>query len=752
MNRIKSLLHIDPDSRELLQGTARRLVYTVFGIHLVWHFIATLVWPRIFSPSMWSITLPLLALTLLSMQLMRRYYLLSQTIWLVGLGVIILHAYSVYAQPEILILLVFLPLMAIATLRQAEAILVNIALLILLAPAPYLVAWVPFLQPLPPVSPAFRIGIILGVVFTAIFGWGLSGNLLSAINSSNYHYRQARQLLEETRLHRGQISRMLKEKDQANYQLERLNQMLHQARKRADEARSDRDRFILAVSHELRSPLNFILGFSDLMVNSPEVYGPPESWPPGMYDDAQEIYRSSTHLLGLINDILDMGQIDARQMALFRETVDFEQVVEEVRRMVEPAFVNKGLWLRTDFESNLPQAYVDCTRMRQVLLNLLNNSLRFTDRGGATILLSRQADEFLVTVEDTGSGMAAEDADKVFDEFRQAGQESWRRREGSGLGLSISRRFVQLHGGNMWLETELDRGTRITFSIPIQPERLPPSLSETSPAYPVLDAQVRQEQVVLLLASDPNAARVARQCLDGYRVIELEQPAELPERIGLLFPRALVIQQSLMEEVRPYLNELPYEIPVLSLALPEVKDRLQALPEGLANYLVKPVGRRALQEALQALPGEIRSVLVVDDDPAMLRFVTQALRSEHKDLEETGEAGDVFSFYTAASGEEALGVLAEEQVDVVLLDLDLPALTGWDVLNIMKEDPSHPAPPVIVVSAHDMPPLLHSNGQEILNIWRNRSFTPQELGAVLKSLLECLQPTYRPKTPQPPLS
>jgi signal transduction histidine kinase/CheY-like chemotaxis protein len=752
MNRIKSLLHIDPDSRELLQGTARRLVYTVFGIHLVWHFIATLVWPRIFSPSMWSITLPLLALTLLSMQLMRRYYLLSQTIWLVGLGVIILHAYSVYAQPEILILLVFLPLMAIATLRQAEAILVNIALLILLAPAPYLVAWVPFLQPLPPVSPAFRIGIILGLVFTAVFGWGLSGNLLSAINSSNYHYRQARQLLEETRLHRGQISRMLKEKDQANYQLERLNQMLHQARKRADEARSDRDRFILAVSHELRSPLNFILGFSDLMVNSPEVYGPPESWPPGMYDDAQEIYRSSTHLLGLINDILDMGQIDARQMALFRETVDFEQVVEEVRRMVEPAFVNKGLWLRTDFESNLPPAYVDCTRMRQVLLNLLNNSLRFTDRGGATILLSRQADEFLVTVEDTGSGMAAEDADKVFDEFRQAGQESWRRREGSGLGLSISRRFVQLHGGNMWLETELDRGTRITFSVPIHPERLPPSLSETSPAYPVLDAQVRQEQVVLLLASDPNAARVARQCLDGFRVIELEQPAELPERIGQLFPRALVIQQSLMEEVRPYLTELPYEIPVLSLALPEVKDRLQALPEGLANYLVKPVGRQALQEALQAVTGEIRSVLVVDDDPAMLRFVTQALRSEHKDLGKTGETGDVFSFYTAASGEEALGILAEEQVDVVLLDLDLPALTGWDVLNIMKEDPSHLAPPVIVVSAHDMPPLLHSNGQEILNIWLNRSFTPQELGAVLKSLLESLQPTYRPKTPQPPLS
>jgi signal transduction histidine kinase/CheY-like chemotaxis protein len=750
MSRFKSLLHIDPDSRELLQGTARRLVYTVLGIHLAWHFIATLVWPRVFSPSMWSITLPLLALTMVSIQLMRRYYLLSQTIWLVGLGVLIMYAYSIYTQPEILIMLVFLPLMAIATLRQAEALLAIVILMVTLTLLPQLVDWTPFLQPFPSIPSAYLIGVLLGAIFTMIFGWGLSGNLLSAIDSSNYHYRQARQLLEETRQHRGQISRMLKEKDQANYQLERLNQMLHQARKRADEARNDRDRFILAVSHELRSPLNFILGFSDLMVNSPEVYGPPESWPTGIYDDAQEIYRSSKHLLGLINDILDMGQIDARQMALFRETVSFEQVVEEVCRMVEPAFTHKGLWLRTTVEPDLPAVYVDCTRMRQVLLNLLNNSLRFTDQGGAIIHLSRQTDEILVTVEDTGSGMASEDAEKVFEEFRQAGQESWRRREGSGLGLSISRRFVQLHGGNMWLESELDRGTRISFSIPIQTEHLSPSLAGPSPTYPVLDAQVRQEQVILLLAGDPTAARVARQCLDGYRVIELEQPSELPERIGLLFPQALVINQSLMEDVRPFLNKIPYEVPVLSLALPTDKDRLEALPGGLVNYLVKPVGRQELQEALQALPGEIHTVLVVDDDPAMLRFVTQALRREYSNMEEIDGSGEVLKILTAASGEEALGILAEERIDVVLLDLDLPALTGWEILNIMKTNHSYPAPPVIIVSAHDIPPLLHPNGQELLNVWLNRSLTPQELGGVLKSLLESLQTTYRPKPPPPP--
>jgi signal transduction histidine kinase/response regulator of citrate/malate metabolism len=756
---LNSLLYIDPDSRELLQSTARRLVFTILGIHLTWHFTATLMWPRLFSPSLWFITLALLLLSVISLQLMRRYYFLSQAIWLVGLGAIILQAYSVYKRPEVLLLLVFLPLMAIATLRQVEALLVIAVWFGGLALAPILADMAPFLEPIPPIPAGYKIGVLVGVVFTSIFGWGLSGNLLSAISASNYHYRQARQLLEETRQHRGQISRMLKEKDQANYQLERLNQMLHQARKHADEARGDRDRFILAVSHELRSPLNFILGFSDLMVNSPEVYGPPETWPPGIYSDLQEIYRSSTHLVGLINDILDMGQIDARQMALFRETVAFDQVVEEVQRMVEPAFKHKGLWLRTSFEPDLPAVYVDCTRMRQVLLNLLNNSLRFTDQGGAVIRLSRQAQELHVTVEDTGSGITPEDADKVFEEFRQAGQDSWRRREGTGLGLSISRRFVQLHGGNMWLESELGRGTRITFSIPFQMEYLAPRLSEASPAYPILDAQVRQEQVILLLVEDPSAARLARQCLDGYRVIELERQEELAEQIVHFYPRALVISHILMESARPFLNKLPYELPVLILALPVGNERLQALPEGVTNYLVKPVGRQALHEALQALPGVVRSVLVVDDDPAMLRFVTQALRLDRQnrlaaggsgtDVSETDEALQGYHFYTAASGEEALGILAEEQVDVILLDLDLPALTGWDVLNIMKENPDQPAPPIIVVSAHDMPPLLQPNGRELLNVWLNRSFTPQELGGVLKGLLENLQPTYRPQPPPP---
>lgn len=732
MTRFKSLFQIDPDSRELLEGTARRLAFTVLAIHLVFHFTATLVWPRLFSPSLWLTTFFMLVLTATTLLLMKRdFYLLSQVVWLVGLGVIILHAYTLYLQPGILTLLVFLPLMATGTLRPAETLVVNAGILALLLLAPYL-------DFLPSIPSGHRAGLVLGVIFTTIFGWGLSSNLLSAINASYYHYRQARKLLEETRQHRGEISHMLKEREQANYQLERLNQMLHQARKRAEEARSDRDRFILAVSHELRSPLNFILGFSDLMVNSPEVYAPRNQWPSGLYGDAQEIYRSSTHLLGLINDILDMGQIDARHMTLFRESVSFEHLVEEVHAMVEPSFAHKHLWLRTLVEPDLPVVSVDCTRMRQVLLNLLNNSLRFTEQGGATISLSCSKEELLVSVEDTGTGIAPQEIDKVFDEFRQVGQESWRRREGTGLGLSISKRFVQLHGGSMWLESELGVGTRITFSIPVQNDRPAPGSSTPLPNYPILDAQVRQEQLVLLLAPDPSSARLARQCLVDFRVVQVERPEELSDQVAQLYPRAVIVSQAMIDETRPYLKDLQHVLPVLSLVLPTPGDRLAALPAGVANYLVKPVGREALMDALEALARPVQSILVVDDDPAMLRFITQALR-----LDIRSELMPGYRFLTAATGEEALRILNEEQVDVVLLDLDLPALTGWDVLALIQEDPTRDTPAVIVVSAHDMPPILHPDGQELLHVWMNRSFTSQELSGVLKALVETLQPAFR---------
>lgn len=733
MQHIKSMLRVDPASSELLQTTSRNLICTILAIYMATHFIATLEWPQIYSPSLWAITFWMASISVAALKLIGSHFLIAQTIWLGGLAASILYAYHLYKQPEIIVLLVFLPLMATVTVRRTGTLLVDLVVI-------SLALFLPVNESFPALPAGYKAAVGLGTVFSTIFGWGLSSNLLAAIDSSTYHYKQARKLLVEARDHRAEISRMLKDQHQANYQLERLNQMLQQARNRAEDVLDDRDHFILAVSHELRSPLNFILGFSDLMVNSPETYTQLEEWPVGLYDDVKEIYRSSTHLLGLINDILDMGQIDARQMALFRENATMEQIVSDVKGMVEASFQQKGLWLRTEIEPDLPHVYIDCTRLRQVLLNLINNSLRFTEKGGVTIGLKKTEEAVLVRVEDTGSGIAPENLVKVFDEFRQVGQENWRRREGTGLGLSISRRFVQLHGGAMWLESELGRGSCFYFTIPFVKPPPEPDLSSQAEIEPdelkhAYDHQISREQVVVLLSAQPSPARIVKQSLSEYHVVQIERTDHLLPMMTRVYPRALLVDRELLEEARPTLKNLPYELPVLVLTMPAGREPAK-LPGGVFKYLVKPVSRQTLVGAVEELGSGVQSLLVVDDDPAMLRFVTQALRPGDGN-------GSRLRLQTAATGGDALGALNSGEIDAVLLDLDLPDMTGWDVLEHMQKEDRLAKTPVIIVSAADLPQSLYMNGQNIFEVWMNRAISQDELAQVLGCLIEKLQPAWR---------
>ncbi len=746
MSLLRSVSLPDNESRELILSAARNLISIVGALYLAWHFVATLAWPKIFSPSLWVSTLMMLLIVILSLSLLERYYLVSQVVWLGGLVATIAQAYVTYEAPEVLILLVLLPVMAVVTLGVNGTLVVVLSIIGLMSVMPHL-WWVP------PLPPGYVAGIVLGSVFMGFFGWGLSSNLLSAIDAASYHFSEARHLLEETRQHRAEISRMLKDRNQANYQLERLNQMLHFARKRAEEARVDRDRFVLAVSHELRSPLNFILGFSDLMVNSPDTYAPLKEWPVGLYDDVQEIYHSSRHLLGLINDILDMGQIDAQQMVLFRELVFLDEIMEEVSRIVATAFDQKGLYLRYEVEPNLPQVSVDRTRLRQVLLNLVNNSLRFTEQGGVTIALQQMEGALQVSVADTGSGIADEDIPKVFDEFRQVGVDRWRRREGSGLGLSISRRFVELHGGKMWLESEQGMGTKFFFTIPLQASAmLEPQPTESDRWR---EPGSGHQPLVLLLTENSAVLQIAQGWLPDYQLIVVARAEELLSRVAQHLPHAVLVDQALLDQQRLPLRELPYDLPVISLVFPVVKERAQALPAGVAHYLVKPVARQTLVEAVKELASQseeifVQRLLVVDDDPAMLRFVMQAFRAEILGQEVSPSDGEMeedqpsqgYQIITAQTAQEALDLLREQAVDVLLLDLDLPDLSGWEMLAQIRQGQTLSQPRVVIISALDLPQNLLVYGQAVLDIRMKRPLSATELGEVLKPILDSVQPVY----------
>jgi DNA-binding response OmpR family regulator len=399
------------------------------------------------------------------------------------------------------------------------------------------------------------------------------------------------------------------------------------------------------------------------------------------------------------------------------------------------------LYLRVEADGDIPEVLVDQIRIRQVLLNLLNNSLRFTDQGGVMIRLQHQAKHLQVAVEDTGQGIAEAEKARVFDEFRQVGQESWRRREGSGLGLSISRRFVELHGGQMWLESELGQGSTFFFTIPLvstfeDSRHDLPRWSRAGMSTGQEPAEVTRH--VLVAAVDEATVKVLQQLLDDYHFRHLPGLVDLPSATGREYPHAILVDSCLAPpDVAALQRSLPYDLPLVCLPLPESSDRAGALPLGVCGYLVKPVPRQILVDAVEGLGPGMRGLLIVDDDPAMLRFVTQALKaSEHEPT-----SGTDYHFFTADRGEAALRILEDEDVDAVLLDLDLPDMSGWQLLAQVRDLRGSDLP-VIVISAADRPDMMTVNAGSALQIYLSRPFTQREFTGLLKTVLATIQPGF----------
>ncbi len=729
----------EQSSKDLLISTSQYQVYSTFGIYLLFHFVASLFLTQIFSPKLWICTAIMLFSFLLTRWLIHKFYALAQVVWLLGLFLTIQAAYIIFQRPEILFLLTILPIQAIVTTGLGGALISEVLLVIAVFSLPQLSFF-------PGFPGGYTMALIFCFIFSGIIGWGISSNLLAAIEQASFHYYEARKRLEETRQHRAEISHMLKEQSQSNYQLKQMNRMLEQARSRAEEAREDRDRFAMAVSHELRTPLNFIIGFSDLMVNAPDTYADSDQWPPGLFDDIQEIYNSSQHLMDLINDILDMGKIDARRMPIFRERVKPISVLEEIEDLVSAQIASKGLDFVIQCEDSLPYIFVDRTRIRQVLLNVVTNSLRFTKKGQIKIdahLLS--ADEIEIVVTDSGPGITTEDLEKIFDEFRQVGQENWSREKSSGLGLSISKRFVELHGGKMRVESVINEGTTIRIILPV----MEPMQSIIQSRDDLMEGGSRrvasqhartQSDVVLCFSLDGNKEKIMSQIFIHQQVIFVESLAQLKEMLSVYYPVAVIIDDVLMNQadLKAYLTHLTYDLPVVSFLFSAINNRTFLLPPGVYRYLVKPVSRENLARTINSLGDSYRNLLVVDDDPSLVRLFTQAIRSSIKQDPQMGR----FSFIPAYSGHEALQLLQSQPIDAVLLDLDLPDIHGTEVLAEIKKSELLKHLPVIIISASDITEEIQMISSASMQILVNRPFEMDELTSIVQTVLVKIKPQF----------
>jgi signal transduction histidine kinase len=247
--------------------------------------------------------------------------------------------------------------------------------------------------------------------------------------------------------------------------LSQTNISLIEARDEAEQARTVKQNFVQNVSHELRTPLNLIIGFSETMINSPQSYGE-VNWTPDLRGDIECIYQNSQHLKNLIDDILDMASLENKKYEIVISNTDLNSIIHEVVLINENAYASKGLTLETDLSKRIKNVRGDSVRLKQVLLNLLSNALKYTTTGGIKITSTLIGSMASVSVSDTGKGIPEEDIEKVFEAFFQVDKSNNREDYGTGLGLFISKQLIELHGGEMTISSTLGQGTTVSFTLP----------------------------------------------------------------------------------------------------------------------------------------------------------------------------------------------------------------------------------------------------------------------------------------------
>jgi signal transduction histidine kinase len=256
--------------------------------------------------------------------------------------------------------------------------------------------------------------------------------------------------------------------DQASIAIEnvRLFDEIQDKSRQLAEASQHKSQFLANMSHELRTPLNAILGYTELIADG--VYGPPSE---KMLGVLKRLESNGKHLLGLINDVLDLSKIEAGQLKLDLAEYSLRDVAQTVYSAVEPLAADKKLAFKAEVAPDLPRGRGDERRLTQVLLNLVGNAIKFTDTGEVTIRVAAEDGAYSVAVRDTGPGISAADQEKLFQQFQQADNSITRKKGGTGLGLAISKRIVEMHGGRIWVDSVVGQGSTFAFTLPVRVER-----------------------------------------------------------------------------------------------------------------------------------------------------------------------------------------------------------------------------------------------------------------------------------------
>ncbi|MGH9869725.1 MAG: response regulator [Candidatus Polarisedimenticolia bacterium] len=533
-------------------------------------------------------------------------------------------------------------------------------------------------------------------------------------------------------------------------ELQRKNRQIEAQNKKVLEANRMKSQFLANMSHELRTPLNAVLALSDIMANEMS----------GTLNEEQmkqitTIHRSGKSLLRLINDVLDLSKIEAGRMSVEKVSMSLGTLITLVSDTLRPLAEDKNLSLSVKTSADLPQYITsDEHKLRQILVNLLGNAIKFTDRGEVSLAVSFQKDTSTLSffISDTGIGIAAEALDRIFEEFHQADGSTTRKYGGTGLGLTISKRMAELMGGTLTVRSVLGQGSTFALTVPYVPSSpVPATAVET-----LRRVRMQVPEPALINTSDDSVAGlvegrptvlVAEDELDnlyimkkylnrnGCQVVFARDGNEVLQKAKKYKPIAITLDLVLPKKNGwDVLSELKSDpetrnIPVIIASVLDNQERGFCL--GAYRYLVKPVSEAAISDTIYQIQWserkDVKRILIVDDNIVDSDLMTRLL-PESK-----------YQVLHASSGHEGIATATREKPDLIMLDLNMPEMDGFQVLDALKKHPETSSIPVVIYTAKD---LTLSEQAKLKNhaerVFLKNPLEParmlSEIGSILKTL------------------
>lgn len=702
------------------QILTRTLIIVGGLLYFIWHVIMTVNLPFNQARYIFLVSIIYLFIFITAFLLLSRFLNLSKFVWLLGLIITVTLTSYFQEQPLILYLLGIIPLLAAILLRSVYWVFLLIIVMVITGYYQFL-----------PFHPDFSLQAVIVVnligFLSGLFTWIMSRFYKERIGWAVIQLLEREDRLREARQRQLEMSQMQEDLSRANREMMQLYSRLKAMEQVAEEARRVKEEFVANVSHELRTPLNMIIGFCEMIKYSPQVYG--QELPTILQSDIDTILRNSLHLSQLVDDVLDLSQVDSGRMAVTKDWTALPEIIEDTVIAVAPLYESKKLFLRASIPHNLPQLFVDSTRIRQVIINLLSNAGRFTEKGGVDIIVSTTDSDVVIVISDTGPGISKKDQERIFEPFQQADNSIRRLYGGSGLGLAISKRFVEMHGGKISVDSEVNKGTKVIFTIPkgvITSDSINQITWKRSfNTIDNLDYKLRNRKN---LAPPPDLlpryvllerGLTLKRLMDRY-LTDIETVSVLGIDEALL-ELARAPANALLVNASPFtkpggtidaLKNLPFNTPAILFWLPD--NNITAERYGGSQYLIKPVSRDMLLSSIESIGKDVKSVIIVDDQIEILQLFSRMLNSTEKK----------FKVWLARNGADALDKMRKWHPDVAILDLMMPIMDGYQVIDNMHADKKLKDIPIIIVSSRD--PNHEIWISNTMTIMRSGSFSVDE--------------------------